>query len=329
MKNKNDVNILIVDDRTENLLVLESLLENIDCNIIKATSGNEALSLMLYYEFALVLLDVQMPDMDGFETAEYIRMNSKTRYVPIIFVTAISKEQKCIFKGYEIGAVDFLFKPIEPIMLQSKVKVFLELYNQKKMIEEQARLLEMKVKELSELQEANFKLESLSTLDGLTGIPNRRSFDDYIEMSIKSCTRLNKPISLIMADIDFFKGYNDNYGHLKGDDCLINVAKSISLSVKRPLDFVTRYGGEEFAVILPETDEEGAKIIAEIIRKNVEELEIAHKSSDVSAYVTLSLGITTKSSSIQYSKNELIEHADKALYNSKSNGRNQVSVCTI
>ena len=329
MKNKNDVNILIVDDRTENLLVLESLLENIDCNIIKATSGNEALSLMLYYEFALVLLDVQMPDMDGFETAEYIRMNSKTRYVPIIIVTAISKEQKCIFKGYEIGAVDYLFKPIEPIMLQSKVKVFLELYNQKKMIEEQARLLEMKVKELSELQEANFKLESLSTLDGLTGIPNRRSFDDYIEMSIKSCTRLNKPISLIMADIDFFKGYNDNYGHLKGDDCLINVAKSISLSVKRPLDFVTRYGGEEFAVILPETDEEGAKIIAEIIRKNVEELEIAHKSSDVSAYVTLSLGITTKSSSIQYSKNELIEHADKALYNSKSNGRNQVSVCTI
>lgn len=329
MKNKNDVNILIVDDRTENLLVLESLLENIDCNIIKATSGNEALSLMLYYEFALVLLDVQMPDMDGFETAEYIRMNSKTRYVPIIFVTAISKEQKCIFKGYEIGAVDYLFKPIEPIMLQSKVKVFLELYNQKKMIEEQARLLEMKVKELSELQEANFKLESLSTLDGLTGIPNRRSFDDYIEMSIKSCTRLNKPISLIMADIDFFKGYNDNYGHLKGDDCLINVAKSISLSVKRPLDFVTRYGGEEFAVILPETDEEGAKIIAEIIRKNVEELEIAHKSSNVSAYVTLSLGITTKSSSIQYSKNELIEHADKALYNSKSNGRNQVSVCTI
>lgn len=329
MKNKNDVNILIVDDRTENLLVLESLLENIDCNIIKATSGNEALSLMLYYEFALVLLDVQMPDMDGFETAEYIRMNSKTRYVPIIFVTAISKEQKCIFKGYEIGAVDYLFKPIEPIMLQSKVKVFLELYNQKKMIEEQARLLEMKVKELSELQEANFKLESLSTLDGLTGIPNRRSFDDYIEMSIKSCTRLNKPISLIMADIDFFKGYNDNYGHLKGDDCLINVAKSISLSAKRPLDFVTRYGGEEFAVILPETDEEGAKIIAEIIRKNVEELEIAHKSSNVSAYVTLSLGITTKSSSIQYSKNELIEHADKALYNSKSNGRNQVSVCTI
>ena len=329
MKNKNDVNILIVDDRTENLLVLESLLEKIECNIIKATSGNEALSLMLYYEFALVLLDVQMPDMDGFETAEYIRMNSKTRYVPIIFVTAISKEQKCIFKGYEIGAVDYLFKPIEPIMLQSKVKVFLELYNQKKMIEEQARLLEMKVKELSELQEANFKLESLSTLDGLTGIPNRRSFDDYIEMSIKSCTRLNKPISLIMADIDFFKGYNDNYGHLKGDDCLINVAKSISLSAKRPLDFVTRYGGEEFAVILPETDEEGAKIIAEIIRKNVEELEIAHKSSNVSAYVTLSLGITTKSSSIQYSKNELIEHADKALYNSKSNGRNQASVCTI
>ena len=132
MKNKNDINILIVDDRQDNLLVLESLLEDMDCNIIKATSGNEALSLMFDYEFALVLLDVQMPEMNGFEVAEFMRMNSKTRYVPIIFVTAISKEQKCIFKGYEIGAVDYLFKPIESIILHSKVKVFLELFNQKK-----------------------------------------------------------------------------------------------------------------------------------------------------------------------------------------------------
>lgn len=325
MTNKNDINILIVDDRQDNLLVLESLLEDMNCNIIKATSGNGALSLMLDYEFALVLLDVQMPDMDGFETAEFMRMNSKTRYLPIIFVTAISKEQKCIFKGYEMGAVDYLFKPIEPIILQSKVKVFLELYNQKRLVEEQTKLLELKVKELSELREANFKLETLSTLDGLTGISNRRSFDNYINMSLKNCARSDKPISLIMADIDFFKNYNDNYGHLQGDDCLIKVAKTMVSSVKRPLDFVARYGGEEFAVILPETDEEEAKVIAETIRRNVEELNIIHEHSAAAPHVTLSLGIETILPKPDYSINELIENADRALYKAKLNGRNQVS----
>ncbi|WP_026889856.1 diguanylate cyclase domain-containing protein [Clostridium beijerinckii] len=325
MKQSNNINILIVDDRQDNLLVLESLLEDMECNIIKATSGNEALSLMLDYEFALVLLDVQMPEMDGFETAEFMRMNSKTRYVPIIFVTAISKEKMCIFKGYEKGAVDYLFKPIEPIILQSKVRVFLELYNQKKLVEEQTKLLELKLNELSDLKEANFKLENLSTLDGLTGISNRRSFDNYIETSLRSCVRSQKPISLIMADIDFFKGYNDNYGHLKGDECLIEVAKTIAASVKRPLDFAARYGGEEFAAILPETDIEGAKVIAEVIRKNVEGLKIVHEHSKASPYVTLSLGIATIQPNLESSYDELIESADKALYRAKSNGRNIVS----
>lgn len=326
MSNRSDINILIVDDKQVNLLVLESLLEDMNCNIIKARSGNEALGLMLDYEFALVLLDVQMPDMDGFEVAEFMKMNSKTRYVPIIFVTAISKEKKCMFKGYEIGAVDYLFKPIEPIVLQSKVKIFLELYNQKRLLEEQAKLLELKIKELSDLKEANFKLENLSTLDGLTAISNRRGFDNYINMSLKECDRYNKPISLIMADIDFFKGYNDNYGHLKGDECIIKVAKAIASSVKRPLDFVARYGGEEFVVILPETDQGSAITIAETIRKNVEALDITHEYSKVCRYVTLSLGVRTVSANMDYSKNKLIDDADKALYRAKLKGRNQVSV---
>lgn len=124
MSRKNYIDILLVDDRPENLLVLERILYNMECNIIKATSGNEALSLMFDYNFALVLLDVQMPEMDGFEIAELMRSNSRTRFTPIIFVTAISKEKKCIFKGYEVGAVDYLFKPIEPVVLQSKVKFF-------------------------------------------------------------------------------------------------------------------------------------------------------------------------------------------------------------
>ena len=136
-------NILLVDDRPENLLALESLLESPDLNIVKATSGNEALGLMLKYDFALVLLDVQMPDMDGFETAELMRSSDRTKQVPIIFVTAISKEQQHIFKGYEIGAVDYIFKPLDPRILKSKVNVFLDLYKQKSSLERTALDLEV------------------------------------------------------------------------------------------------------------------------------------------------------------------------------------------
>ena len=324
MNQRNNINILIVDDRPDNLLVLESLLENMHCNIIKATSGNEALSLMLDYDFALVLLDVQMPEMDGFETAELMRINGRTRYIPIIFVTAISKDQKCIFKGYEVGAVDYLFKPIEPLILVSKVKVFIELYKQKKLIEEQSKLLELRIKELSELRDANYKLENLTICDGLTGISNRRHFDQYLETSWKSSMRSSKPLSLIMADIDYFKAYNDNYGHLKGDDCLVKVAKTMVSSINRPLDLVARYGGEEFAIILPETDMTGAAIVAEEIRKNIEALTITHEHSTIAPYITLSLGVATiippHSSSIE----EFINRADKALYKAKSSGRNTV-----
>ncbi|KZL89028.1 phytochrome-like protein cph2 [Clostridium magnum DSM 2767] len=147
-----------------------------------------------------------------------------------------------------------------------------------------------------------------------------------MDMSLKNCFRSDKPISLIMADIDFFKNYNDNYGHLKGDECLIKVAKAMASSIKRPLDFVARYGGEEFAVILPETDEDGAMVIAETIRKDIEALRITHEHSSVSPYVILSLGIKTIVPKVNYSINEFIEDADKALYNSKLNGRNQVSI---
>lgn len=327
MSRKNYIDILIVDDRPENLLVLESILYNMECNIIKATSGNEALSLMFDYNFALVLLDVQMPEMDGFEIAELMRSNSRTRFTPIIFVTAISKEKKCIFKGYEVGAVDYLFKPIEPVVLQSKVKFFIELYNQNKIIEQQKTLLEIKIKELSELKAANFNLENLSYTDGLTGISNRRNFDSYIEMSWNNCLNSSKPLSLIMMDIDYFKLYNDNYGHIKGDDCLKAVAKELSKSAKRTLDLSARYGGEEFVIILPETHKDGAEVIAEEIRKNIINLDIPHESSPISKNVTLSLGVTTMVPNNQHTISEFINDADKALYEAKSLGRNRT--CSV
>lgn len=316
-------NILIVDDRPENILVLESLLDNMGCNIVKATSGNEALSLMLDYEFALILLDVQMPEMDGFETAELMRGSEKTCLIPIIFVTAISKEQRCIFRGYEVGAVDYLFKPIEPVILQSKVRVFLNLYDQKRLIENQAIQLEHKINELLELQKSNAILEGLSNRDGLTGIANRRSFDHYVETSWKGAIRSNKPLSLIMADIDYFKLYNDYYGHLQGDECLVNLARTMASSIKRPADFVARYGGEEFVIILPETDCEGAIIVAEEIRMAIEGLCMKHEASLTAPYVTLSLGVSTIVPTKADFIEKFINSADIALYMAKQNGRNR------
>lgn len=323
MRKIENVNILIVDDRPENLLVLESVLENMNCNIIKAISGNEALSLMLDYKFALVLLDVQMPQMDGFETAELMRSNSRTRYVPIIFVTAISKEQKCIFKGYEVGAVDYLFKPIEPVILQSKVKVFIELYNQKLLMEKQSTLLKLRVQELTELRANNNRLEDLSIKDSLTGISNRRHFDQYIETSFKSSMRSGKPLSLIMIDIDHFKLYNDNYGHQKGDDCITRVARTMASTVKRPMDLAARYGGEEFAVVLNETDKDGAMIVAQKIKNDINELFLPHEYSYIAPHITLSLGVAIIPNH-SYSIKEFINRADKALYKAKKSGRNIV-----
>ena len=315
------VNILIVDDRPDNLLALKSLLESTDLRVLTASSGNEALGMVLDHDFALVLMDVQMPGMDGFETAGLMRGAERSKHIPIIFVTAISKEQKYIFQGYESGAVDYLFKPVEPEILKSKVRVFLELYRQKRLIEEQATSLDAKNRQL---EEAYRKMESLSALDGLTGIPNRRRFDEFYEKEWLRARRNREPLSLIMVDIDFFKAYNDVLGHQSGDACLIKVARCLTASLNRPSDLVARYGGEEFVAILTGTDERGAVTVGETMKRQVEALAIEHPKSDVSAYITVSIGTATTSQEHILTRDELLEAADRTMYRAKEEGRNRV-----
>ena len=319
-------NILIVDDKPNNLLILKGFLEAIDCNIITTRSGNEALNFMQNYEFALVLLDVLMPEMDGYELAERMRRSERTKGIPIIFITANSIDQWSVFEGYEVGAVDYLLKPIEPVILRSKVRVFLDLYQQKKLLKTQAELLESKVNELLKLKEVNCHLESISAQDGLTGIPNRRTFDQFIEMNWKNAIREQQPISVIMADIDYFKAYNDNYGHLQGDDCLILVAKSLVSCLKRPNDLVARYGGEEFIALLPNTDKQGALLVAERMRKSIEKLAMRHDQSQVARCVTISLGVAEIIPQPSDSIADFIIIADNALYVAKHEGRNKVQM---
>lgn len=327
MRNK-ELNLLIVDDRPENLLALESLLETLEVNIVKAGSGNEALGYMLEYDFFLVLMDVQMPEMNGFETAELMRGIQKTEHIPIIFVTAISKEQQYVFRGYELGAVDYLFKPIDPIILSSKVKIFMEIYKTHSLLKQQTKLLEEKIEELIQLSESNYKLEKISNYDALTEIHNRRSFDEYISKEWSRGTREKTKLSIIMIDIDFFKQYNDTYGHLQGDFCLQKVAKGFLECLNRASDFVARYGGEEFVILLPSTHEAGAMEVAERVRNLIENLNIKHETSNIANYVTVSLGVNTVTPNLDTNLKEFINGADEALYLAKKEGRNRAASYT-
>ncbi|MCG8614641.1 MAG: diguanylate cyclase [Desulfobacterales bacterium] len=322
--------ILIVDDRPENLLTLEQVLESPDLDVIRAESGHEALEKTLDYEFALILLDVQMPVMDGYETATLLRGNKRTKNIPIIFVTAANKEEAHVFRGYGSGAVDYLFKPLAADVLTSKVKIFLELHNQRQLLEEKTRELDAKVAELEalkyELEESNEKLRQLSSLDGLTDLPNRRFFDETLVREWQRGRRKQTPLTLIIADIDHFKAYNDAYGHVIGDDCLKKVARGLDKSILRDVDIIARYGGEEFAAILPETDQEGGILIAERMLEAIRKLNITHEQSKTADHVTVSLGVATTIPQDSGNATRLIQAADRALYTAKASGRNRYKV---
>lgn len=306
--------ILAVDDQPANLLAIEGLLEGLDITLITAASGQEALAIMLEHQLALILLDVQMPEMDGYETAALIRGKKQTREIPIVFVTAINKEEEHIFKGYEAGAVDYLFKPLNPHILRSKVKVFLQLYEQKRQLLKNAR----------ELEEANQRLHLLSSLDPLTGLANRRRFNEVLRAEWRRAMREQNPVAIILVDIDNFKAYNDYYGHLAGDECLRLISDTLNSPLMRPSDVVARFGGEEFILLLPGTDLAGGLHIAETARQKVEKLAIPHATSAVASCVTVSFGVSAVIPPRSgMDETALIHVADTALYQAKDAGKNR------
>jgi len=226
MNRAEKIKILLVDDRPENLLALENILEDPELDIIKATSGNEALGLMLEHEFALVLLDVQMPEMDGFETAELMRGNERSKQTPIIFVTAINFEQKYVFKGYESGAVDYLFKPIDLYILKSKVKVFIELYKQKKSLEITTNDLK---KTVEELKKANQKI-----IEQQKSLIEEEQLKVLLQMAGATAHELNQPLMSLLGYIDLMKIYKDN------PEKLINYTEKIKESALKISDIVRK-----------------------------------------------------------------------------------------
>ncbi len=317
-----EFNVLIVDDLRANLLTIRSLIEQENISMFEASSGEEALKVILLNKIDLILLDVQMPGMSGFEVAEILRENSKTSSIPIIFITAIDRSEELSFKGYQLGAVDFLYKPINKILLQGKVKVFMNLSNINKTLQDKNIKLESANKKL---KKAESKILALANTDHLTGIPNRRALFKDIKKSWRNCLRSKCEISFIMIDIDNFKIYNDSFGHIMGDKTLIAIANEIQSNLYRPYDEVGRYGGEEFLVILPNTNHIDSLEIAEKIRSGIFDMKIEHSSKFEFKYVSISLGVSTAIPEVDLDYEAVINEADQRLLISKSSGKNKVT----
>ncbi len=299
-----NIDILVVDDKPENLLLLEHILADQGYNIIKAGSGEEALARLLDYDIALVLLDVQMPGMNGYETAELMRGTAKTQHIPIVFVTAISEEKKHIFKGYQAGAIDFLFKPLDPDILRCKVRIFAELYCQRRLIENQ-----------------NKQLEELATTDSLTGLSNRRVFIEATKRECNRSIRNPDPLSIAFFDMDRFKSINDSYGHGFGDRVLKDLAKVLRDGC-RVSDLPCRYAGDEFALLMPNTSSQEAVLTADRIRQQFGDLIIDTDNWSLKASITG--GVSTCEAGSEIAAEELIRRADEAMYAAKVKGRNCV-----
>jgi len=290
--------LLLVDDIPENLELLHRMLKG-QYDLIDAINGKEALNLASSQKPDLILLDVMMPEMDGFEVCRLLKMNPSLKDIPVIFLTALNDELSEII-GFEAGAVDYITKPFKPQIVKIRVRTHLEL----KMFRE--------------------KYKRISLLDGLTGIPNRRAFNECFNREWGRAQRNKSELSLIMVDIDYFKKYNDTFGHLGGDDCLKNVAEILASSNVRPGDFFARYGGEEFASILPETGPEGAAVTALRMLSDVSSTAIPHPASPVAPVVTISLGVATIIPSPGIFSETLIGMADQMLFKAKEEGRNRI-----
>lgn len=288
--------ILIVDDDPINIRTLAGIFDD-KYDILFATDGKQALRVAMQEKPDVILLDVMMPEMDGYQVCRLLKSDNLTRYIPIIFVTAKSDADHEIL-GFEIGAADYISKPFC------------------------SAIVKLRVDNQIELKCARERLLKLAITDGLTGVANRRKFDEQLANEWQRATRTQQDLSVVMIDVDRFKNYNDYYGHQAGDDCLRQVATLLANSVRRGSDFVARYGGEEFAMILPMTDGQAALKIANAMCQNLNQLALPHATSEFER-ITLSAGVATDIPSKEKKAEKLIQNADYALYTAKNQGRNQ------
>lgn len=304
--------ILIVDDERLMRLQLSQSMTQAGYRVRAVANGQECLALFSQLQPDMVLLDAIMPVLDGFTCCAELQTRTEAIHTPILMITGLDDEQS-VSRAFEVGAADYITKPIHWPVLLHRVRRLLQ----------QAQLQKQQTLLLQQLETANQSLKRLVGLDSLTEVANRRRFDEYLHQEWQRMTRAQQPLSLILADLDYFKVYNDTYGHPAGDECLRQVAQAMQQAVKRATDLVARYGGEEFGVVLPYTGNEGARQVASSIRTHVQALQIPHSGSTASKVVTLSLGVVTTMPTLISTPMDLLQAADQALYQAKQAGRDQ------
>lgn len=322
MDNKEKKVILIVDDNPQNLQVLAELLDKSGYELVLALDGNQAFEFISNEKPDLILLDIMMPEIDGFEVCKRLKVKEETKDIPIIFLTA-KAEVDNIVKGFETGAVDYVTKPFNTIELKMRIKTHLELKKSrdelKRYNSELLRANEIINKKMKELQETKERLEIASNTDPLTSLYNRRYMTEKLKEEVVRYKRNQRIFSLISADIDFFKKVNDTYGHDCGDYMLKSIS-DIMCKNTREQDLISRWGGEEFLILLPETDVKGAEILSEKLRKIIEASLFEYDEYKIS--ITMTFGVVAYDS--EGGIDETIKKADNALYEGKAKGRNCV-----
>jgi diguanylate cyclase (GGDEF)-like protein len=318
--------VLLIDDEEAILAGISYVLEKNGYRVVTANGGEQGLEVFKKENLQMVITDLVMDGIGGLEVLKQVK---EIEPETMVVIMTGHGEMDSSIEALRLGASDYLLKPCKEEELLFRVtRCFekLQMLNDAKKTNEKLKKSVIKHQELEKsLRASNKQLELLSTLDGLTGIANRRTFEKFLEREWKSSMRHTQPATAIMMDIDFFKLYNDTYGHQAGDDCLKKVARTIEKSLRRPGDLVARYGGEEFVAILSDTSQKGAFSLAEKVRASVEALEIPHQASQASKFVTISLGVASRVPERGDASSILISEADKSLYKAKQEGRNRVA----
>ncbi|MBF0162797.1 MAG: diguanylate cyclase [Magnetococcales bacterium] len=307
--------------------LLQDLLEP-DYDIVAAKNGESALKRALATPPPdLILLDVMMPGMDGFQVLEQLQATPHTQSIPVLFVTAMNDAPNEA-QGLAMGAVDYIGKPFSPAVVRARVQTHLRLKEsmekEQRMNQQLGQLNALLSENNQKLQELNKKLLDMASVDGLTDIPNRRRFDAFLAHEWSRAVRDKTPLALILLDIDFFKPFNDHYGHAAGDECLKKVAKALAAAMLRSIDLVARYGGEEFVCVLPGTDTAGMIQVGNRLRESVAALALPHAYSAVASHITISLGGVSLIPDAASEANILVPMADERLYKAKAAGRNRL-----
>ena len=305
--------VLVADDARVMRFATLRILKKLGLAAVEAEDGLQALELFESEKPDLVLIDVQMPGLDGLEVVRRIRQLSVGHWVPVIFLTSMEDDAD-FSRGIEAGGDDYLTKPVSPVVLEAKIRAMRRLDDMRR------ELMAVTL----ELREANERLARLSQQDGLTGLANRRRFDLDLMREMGRARRERRPIAVVIGDVDYFKSFNDTYGHPAGDDCLRRIASALRGTCRRPGDVAARYGGEEFALILPDTTEDSARQRAIEAMRAVAALEIEHRGSDAARTVTMSFGVAGSVPDAELVADTLVERADRALYAAKRSGRNAV-----